>query len=129
MKTNQLQLVNFEQAKRLKVAGFDWECEYFFSENTKTFEPQLNHNYCGVHRDFNRGKKTECSAPSVALALKWFRDVKNCEILIASKKNEAVYIAQLGEEPYMNDKTFPTHEAAESALLDELLKMIEENNQ
>jgi hypothetical protein len=33
----ELQLVSFEQAKRLKKLGFDWECKYYYS----SFPPSI----------------------------------------------------------------------------------------
>jgi len=36
MKNNQLQLVNFEQAKKLKELGFDWDCRAFYDLRSKS---------------------------------------------------------------------------------------------
>ena len=66
-----LQLVSLEQAKKLKELGFDWEVNH----NYNTFE-DCNELCNGYKNNYNIGKRFNISAPSVAIALKWFRDVK-----------------------------------------------------
>ena len=113
----QLQLVNFEQAKRLKKLGFDWETD--------------NHYYdlSGTHRKIIHSTKMFefISAPTVALALKWARDVK--EIM------NGVYFSNAGEwigfikknEYQDRTKRYNTYELAESELLNEILTILETN--
>ena len=62
----ELQLVTFEQAQRLGKAGFNWPCFYQFRENGDLFSQM----------DWSNLKKRRIAAPTVALALKWFRHVK-----------------------------------------------------
>jgi len=102
MQAKQLQIVNFEQAEKLKSKeiGFDWETPYF-------------------------NKKGELSGlylPTVALALKWFRDVKGMHGYIK-------YWSGFGWAYYGSsyvDKVKPTlyltYDEAESALLDALIE-------
>lgn len=120
MNSTELYLVTFEQAKRLQAADFDWRTEDAFDDGyTVTYE--------GVY------PREPIPRPTVALALKWMRDVKGFQC--------GVYPAEWGRPGdgltrYFGrwfdldcDKIdgtigFGTYEAAESALLDELLKLI-----
>jgi len=123
MQKQELEIVNIEQAKRLKALGFEWETDTFYFED--------------------EAKGVPCPAPTVALALKWFRDVKGMQNIIqvfhgsnTSKKffykyNFYVFFEGYeipGEFRYGDeyDKTrYNTYETAESALLDALLDYAE----
>ena len=140
----QLQLANASQSIRLKNAGFDWKTNHYYLltgdgkyELNRTLEC-LNHN--GVDTKFER-----FSAPTIALALKWFRDVKNIVSSIYlgnccyiyqyvfkdnSKAQNAANITTkkyqtCGRECYYQTDN-PTYEEAEIPLLDELLTILEE---
>jgi hypothetical protein len=128
METKQLQPVTFGQAKRLKKLGFNWETE---------------EHYCGAFMDLHVGQKLDrnsdplrciCSAPAVALALKWFRETKGlfgCVFFAVEHFRKGYYWNYFS----FNDKNIlgktaslaGSYEAAESALLDELLNILEEN--
>jgi hypothetical protein len=71
MNTKQLPLVTFEQAKRLKALGFDWETQgmYWSNGDIECCMGLFNHNTEGCYYE------TTFSAPSVPLALKWIRDI------------------------------------------------------
>ena len=86
----ELQLVNFSQAKRLKAAGFDWEVSEFYDGDKLTdyisakfdSECPLINNYNDSGFDLNDGVEKEWfSAPTVALALMWLRNVKKNTLL------------------------------------------------
>lgn len=117
-----LQLVTFEQAKQLKEAGFDWGLDIFYTkygdlENDKFFGIK-NWNDSIV---FNR-----FSAPTVALALKWFRDVKgisSSEGVRCNLKYEWEYFFKNRWRSSVYNE-YDTYEDAESALLDELLTLV-----
>jgi hypothetical protein len=104
-----LQLVSLEQAKKLKELGFNWEVDF----------------YADVHRNFY-------SAPTIALALKWFRDVKGCRYTIYSDTTDIDNNSTEGifymykTEGLMLDIEYETYEQCESALLDALLEYCEE---
>jgi hypothetical protein len=125
---NQLQLVNFEQAKRLKEAGFDWDVNRCFNITSHNCVSVIYGNYNGAHYPTNNVLE-HLSAPTVALALKWFRDVKG-------KTGVYVYPNRNGTKDYYTKSTdwlkkdaikFVDYEAAKSALLDELLNLINPN--
>jgi hypothetical protein len=129
MKTKQLQLVTFIQAKKLKELGFDWETDSLYFSDDKSLSDDYglyNHN-----ATVNDGEWT-CevfSAPTISLALKWFRDEKNTmshivDLEILDSEFPARYNFQIkGYESYPG--YYDTYEDAESALLDELLTICE----
>ena len=126
MNENQLQLVTYEQAKRLKDAGFDWETE-------------------SAWRNFESNERVSYSAPTVSLALKWMRDVK--KIYGCVRHNNSLYEKRILYsyciDRYSDDcnheglsisyakhsNSFYTYEEAESALLDELLNLLDQENE
>jgi hypothetical protein len=119
MKT-ELQLVTFEQAKKLKELGFDWEIEDIYWA-----DGDYEHNYCLGNWNDDVGEEEGCiSAPTVALALKWFRDEKGivCYIEYCDKK----YVGEHSTFRNLWNCTdeYDTYEDAESAMLDEIITLI-----
>ena len=55
IENNQLQLVTFEQAKRLEELGFDWKTQYFYTPNEfiRYSDTMFNFNEC--NDDINVG--------------------------------------------------------------------------
>ena len=120
-----LQIVNYEQAQRLKKAGFDWYVPDFYVENPNDFmleKPVLTK----IKWDELDTTNIYYAAPTVALALKWFRGEKKIPNAVCIKdfnwEFEYYYIV-----PSEKCDDYDTYEAAESALLDELLNILEEN--
>ena len=119
MYSDQLQLVNFEQAKRLKDVGFDWGCNHLFSKDGVL----LPCNGLCNHNQYNVG----FSSPAVALVLKWFRDVKDVANDVYYSNGGWVYSFSSGYSNFVSHNDahkIPIYEVAESALLDELLNFI-----
>ena len=147
MNDKQLQIVNFEQAKRLKAAGFNREVLHYYTLATfidkKKYPDEIrlfsggkpqNHNSENVITNFDE----IISAPTVALALKWFRNVKEIHngIRYDFESEDGVRIDKWGYRyeytkwigsgnGISNGGFHNTYEAAESSLLDELLTLIE----
>ena len=124
MNEKQLQLVNFEQANRLDRSGFDWECDRAYHLATHEAEYVQLRNY-----NSHTGKLLAISAPTVACALKWCRDVKfiTYEIEVCRVGTYTCRYVNTRDE-FVNangGKVYNNYEAAESALLDELLNLIE----
>ena len=125
MENNQLQLISFEQAQCLKKLGFDWETSWFYT--------QVGKLRTGGFYNFNKFIE-EFSAPPVALALKWFRDEKYREYY---RKKFHISLSRYGwRYKYIDidgflDQSlhFDTYEAAESALLDDILTHIENSHE
>ena len=126
MNSQELQLVNYEQAKRLKELGFDWNVSNYYNakyEIEKVLEcVNFNDNFYSETRRFER-----FSAPTVALALKWFRDVKEVfngvcysPFMDGKRRYNGIFTNEDRETT-----SFDTYESAESALLDELLTILE----
>ena len=145
MNSKELQLVNYEQAKRLKKFGFDWECDKLYvgkqcvRAGTEYFPLERDvdtySNWNDVGYEWNDGVQKEwISAPTVALAFKWFRDEKDilCEVawnapIFETKKYTYTGLGKRKDD-FANTivtETFDTYESAESALLDELLDLIQ----
>ena len=145
-KEKELQLVSLAQAKKLKEMGFDWEVCYYYRWSPELFDKRegnfrLNRifDYSDpLPTDYNNGdydgeNDIHYSAPSVALALKWFRDVKGCRYTIYSdtinidnNSTEGIFY-MYKTEGLMLDIEYETYEQCESALLDELLEYCEES--
>jgi len=114
MKT-QLQLVTYEQAKRLKELGFDYPTNASYSNDGCIGGHILNLS--------NSKLKYDCyCAPSIALALKWGRDVKGINGWVLKRAWEFFYCVEHNEQ----ECEFSTYELAESALLDAILTILEQ---
>lgn len=80
----ELQLVNFEQAKKLKEMGFDYPCraEYILRTNWKTLKEYSEiHDQRTNSKNHNAGERG-ISAPEIALVFQWLRNEKGVEIEI-----------------------------------------------
>lgn len=139
---NTLQLVSFVQADKLDQLGFDYPTieRYTYGDAgrhiTECATPR-NHNdrFCWVNK-----KKDGCSAPTVALALKW---VRNKHYLAAEvfptasgwawciskvpngDRPGGTTIKELACDGPNDGGAFDTYEEAESAVLSEMLTIIE----
>ena len=119
----QLQICSFEQACRLKSLGFDWDCNACYHPDSEelTLNPNAAYRFGCI------------PAPTVALALMWFRDVKNiyCYVIrITDIKSENYGKFQAkydipNKYCHVKSQYYDTYEAAESALLYSLLTLIE----
>jgi hypothetical protein len=122
MKKTQLQIVSFEQARKLKELGFDWWLSKAYTDDGELC--------AGSYIPGNHNKMDDyLSAPTVALALKWFRDVKQLRNGIIYEKgyyldqsDKAMYRAEAKFEIGSYCSTgFRTYEDDENALLDALI--------
>lgn len=122
--------VSFEQAKVLKELGFDWECNHWYHplEPDKIIECQT---YCN-HNSFER----PYSAPTLAQAQKWLREVKGITILVNISTNKETYITKKvfyfkwfnGEFIFCGVPKYhyATYEEALSAGIDKMLEILKE---
>lgn len=70
--------VSLEVAKLLKEAGFDWECCYCYDAETKDFLDDNEGEF-----NFNEGDDNNFySAPTIDVAQRWLREVKDVEVEI-----------------------------------------------
>jgi len=132
MKTEkQLQLVTFEQAKRLHKLGFNWAVNEVYGNGGRLY---------GVEYHFHINVVNMIKAPTVALALKWCRDEKKIDNSVefcgynefgARKWYESVYY-KFKEELNAGHRIMvirnKSYSVAESALLDEILTILEKGN-
>jgi len=119
----ELQLVSLEQAKKLKELGFDW----FVNLNYFRNETMINKSVS----DFNYNKDIDfTSAPPIALALKWFRDVKGVLNSVNISGQDAnhynIWYEYITPNSYEQSTPFLYYEECESALLDALIEYVEE---
>lgn len=145
----QLQLVNFEQSKALKDAGFDWATNHwYFYKDGSLHNGQIEKKHSVENWNGKEGViGVRFNAPTVALALKWLWEVKGVYVtpVVDNSDSAVIYAVSIhknlshGKDTYpqmhvqiirnSNDKNshityFDTHDLAESAGLDKGLKMI-----
>ena len=131
MRDDQLQICSFEQSQRLKAAGFDWESgTYYLNGSINNGLILVNYNTGNDDDDYEC-----CTAPTVALALKWMRDVNGSCDYVGHHKFDVGCRKYFGwhnglsvnRSEFRRDEItrFDTCDDAESALLDELLNILE----
>ena len=125
MNTNkELQLVTFEQAKRLKELGYDWaEERYYVNREDRIFILQYDLN----ETNNPNSEESFYSAPTVALALEYIREekgIKCCVEFYGKDKYTYTIYNKTGARIFTHQR-FDVYKAAESALLDELLTLLE----
>jgi hypothetical protein len=124
--SNQLALVSYGQAERLKKLGFDWRCLYWYRKD------DARHEYPFEAFEKNYNEKEDClSAPPLALALKWMRDEKSLFAAIRpypGDDNELWFVFE-SFGSCINPDYAGSYEDAESRLLDELLTFLEKENE
>ena len=123
-----LQIVTFDQAKRLKAAGFGWKTHDYYMRPKFKKEWMIQESM--FLDDYNRDDENHhprISAPAVALALRWARDVKGIldftfeDFRLSLSLRGAVVSSPNVKSEISNLK----YELAESALLDAVLDEIE----
>ena len=126
---NKEDFVTYDQAKTLKELGFDWECTHgYYMFNDK--EPWLN--TCGYAKNTIGGDFFYYSAPTLAQAQKWLREVKGIALNIDAHDGgfyqwEEIYLPNAQEyEGYVHyDVTqYPTYEEALSEGIDRVLELL-----
>ena len=71
--------VSLEVAKLLKEAGFDWECkEYYYNFATTGWSLSFDDNFV----NWNSWSERYISAPTLDVAQRWLREVKQLDISI-----------------------------------------------
>ena len=71
--------VSLEVAKLLKDTGFDWECkEYYYNFATTGWSLSFDDNFV----NWNSWSERYISAPTLDVAQKWLREVKNIDVVV-----------------------------------------------
>ena len=125
--------VSFETAKLLKKKGFNGECScyYFFKYGLK-YEAQFEESL--THWNWNDGYTFRYSAPTLQMATKWLREVKEVFIAIGFCDYPALHKSEWIPEISTHDSVFPdsaiaydTYEEACEAAIKYCLKNLIKN--
>ena len=135
--------VSLEVAKLLKEAGFDWEvntCRYNSSPDKVSSNGTLTSNFNGY-----AFQHIAISAPTLEVAQRWLREVKNCQIEIMYMYDKyginmgkyiGIYTVQdrihgslADEESEQPIKLFEVYEKAQEALEQKILTILLEEEQ
>lgn len=119
--------VTYKQAKLLKELGFNWECTHYYQDGYNR-ECQKNIIKATCACNFNEDFKTMISAPTLAQAQKWLREVKRVKILITvGDVNENRYGWQIfyNNNHYVDLNHGNSMETYEEALLDSIDEALE----
>jgi len=76
--------VSLEVAKLLKEAGFDWECQYYIHAYTQEIVDSIK-----AHKKLYRNEDVDFSSPTLEVAQRWLREVKN--IFIEVTRYETIH--------------------------------------
>ena len=123
--------VSFEQAKTLKELGFDWECFSCYIKVYKGDDGWRLRIY-DRYQSYNDERDERCiSAPTLAQAQKWLREVKGKIIIpyvmhIENIMKYDFYIADEPIDPFDYSDGFDTYELALSAGIDKALELVKE---
>lgn len=131
----------YNQAVRLKVIGFDWECYEFWSKDfctdgapTKIRRTKTEPKVCVMSERNSMLDKMDAdliTAPTQSVATRWLREVHKLNIRVNyfSDYREWFFdILNLEDDFYYDgglDEYFATYEAALSAGIDAVLELIE----
>jgi len=120
----QLPLLTFLQAKRLKELGFDWKVDNYFQLSA---DETVSRYRCNEATDVNnRYRDGRISAPTIPLAIKWFRDVKKMYtdggFYVPEKKWRFYYGQQSNILQEQRTDEYETYEEAERILLEKLFE-------
>lgn len=137
--------VSYPIAKSLKAAGFDWPCDHYYTkedapEGTVWIVPTTDRENFNADSDCPFCK-TLCSAPTLAHAQKWLREVKGIAINViahdaSDKYREGKYHWMEVHQPNSNENgsqwmdwfiygKHPLFDTYEEALSDGLSQMLE----
>ena len=126
--------VSLEVAKLLKEAGFDWEVQSYYSKLSRK-QGRLLWLPCGcMYKENINTNKNRYSAPTLDVAQRWLREVKDIDVYIfptTNNKRGCVYewgIKTFGRalwvegQPYTNQ--YETYEEAQEAGIKKALELI-----
>lgn len=125
MKTiNHEYYVSYEIAKLLKELGFDWECNYHYANSN-----MLCHGFCNNDPIF----KVIMSAPTLEVAQRWLREVKNTHIEVSPDSTMSAYIYNIllsFDKFWLGSAiSYTTYEEAQEAGIKKALEIILEKGE
>lgn len=114
--------VTYEQAVKLKELGFDWDVHYLYTPN-KEFEhidPELFDYGWDINYDYVECLKGSISAPTLAQAQKWLREVKQIDLFVTKELSK--YYWYIGKEFQIGN--CDTYEQSLSLGIDKALELL-----
>ncbi len=120
---------SYELALKLKACGFDEPCDHLYNGhgnlNRYADTDRINRNTNGHHT-------SSCSAPTLAHAQKWLREVKRCDVTVYAQPYNGLpyytgYILFEGDEAEVlddNRQWFDDYEKALSETIAAALELI-----
>ena len=88
--------VSLDVAKQLKEIGFDWSCRGYYDRRILRFNFVWDYN--------GKGTLTQCCAPTLDVAQKWFIEVKKmCLVVFPVENRFAFIVVNLGEKFDLDD--------------------------
>ena len=118
---------SYELSKRLKDYGFDEPCDHLYNchgnLNRYADTDRINRNTNGHHTP-------SCSAPTLAHAQKWLREVKRCDVTVYAQPYNVLlfyagYILFEGDETEVLDDNGQWFDDYEKALSDTIASALE----
>jgi hypothetical protein len=133
-KDDMLQLVTSEQAKKLAKLGFSLQVDYYFRPHNDTpFHSDRRHDFNECSSDIG---DYQYSAPTIALAMVWLREKLDIHGYVDRNPSGWYYVVsdwyEKGTITYkiQSNKNcideYESYDTAEIALLDEILKLMEQ---
>jgi hypothetical protein len=121
-------LISFETAKLAKEKDFDWECDYYYDEDSNLvkalyYEMDIDNKSIDNDSGFYTSKPI-CTAPTQSLLQKWLREKHQFFISVKHKitgdlNNPFVEYTYNGNRGEWNGIFYPTYEEAlEQALVE-----------
>jgi hypothetical protein len=116
------EFVPYELALKIKQLGFDEPCIKFYWEDGMFLR--------GYEEPFNHNKYDTISAPLFQQAFRWFRKEHNLKSFIQPIPDDVdTYIFAYGTKVIEHDDLdYLTHEEAEAACLEKLIKIVEKQS-
>ena len=120
---------SYELSKRLKDCGFDEPCDHLYNCHGNLNRYADTHR---INRNTNGHHTPSCSAPTLAHAQKWLREVKRCDVTVYAQPYNGLlfytgYILFEGNETEVlddNGQWFDDYEKALSETIAAALELI-----
>jgi len=125
--------VSLEVAKLLRESGFNWECRKVYKT---VMTEDLTLFTCTKEEGYRNTSEFICSAPTLDVAQRWLREVKNAHIEISYDKERMWNVTCIFDidktvtiDNYYYEKYFDSYEDAQEKGIKKALEMILEEGE